>query len=214
MQKCDHALTCCPHRESYRNYVNSVWLVVEPTQCWWAYLIHICSNFELKEFRVTQFIHKNPKYPLTCFCLSPPLYNLQRYETRDWCILEYGTDALRDFLRQIYLKTFNLEGCVFIGTLACIINKASVFDSSRQGEEYMQTRPSLVRIMTCLFFGAKPISNQTRVNCWLDPWEHMSVKFPSKRNHLHTAKCISKRCRLPNNKHCSRPQYVTLSRIT
>ena len=54
------------------------------------------------------------------------------------------------------------------------------------------TRSSLVQIMACRLFGAKPLPEPMVVYCQLDSWEQVSVKFESKFYHLHLIKCIWK----------------------
>ena len=43
-----------------------------------------------------------------------------------------------------------------------------------------QTRTSLVQILACRLFGAKPLSEPVLEYCEFDPWEQTSVKFYSK----------------------------------
>ena len=67
-------------------------------------------------------------------------------------------------------------------------------NSSRLSGAYMRqlTEPSLVQIMFCHLSGAKPLSEQVLVYCWLGPWEQHSVKLKSKFLHFHYRKCVSK----------------------
>ena len=63
-----------------------------------------------------------------------------------------------------------------------------------------QSRPSLVQIMACRLFGAKPLSEPMLDYCKLDTCEHISTKFLSKYNNFHRRKRIWK-CRLENGGH-------------
>ena len=56
---------------------------------------------------------------------------------------------------------------------------------------------TLVQIMACRLFGAKPLSKPTVGYCQLDPKEQTSVKFWSQYKTFHSRKCIWK-CRLRN----------------
>ena len=51
--------------------------------------------------------------------------------------------------------------------------------SSPPSAIYMRqwTGPSLVQVMACRLFGAKPLPEPMLVYCPLDPWEQVSVKF-------------------------------------
>ena len=57
------------------------------------------------------------------------------------------------------------------------------------------TGPSLVQVMSCRIFGAKPLPETMLAYCQLDSWEQISVKFESEFYNFHSSKCISK-CRL------------------
>ena len=52
------------------------------------------------------------------------------------------------------------------------------------------TGSALVQIMACRLFGANP--SQMQINCSLDPWGQISVKFKSKFNDFHLKKLIHK----------------------
>ena len=56
-----------------------------------------------------------------------------------------------------------------------------LFNSSPPSATYMcqRTGPSLVQVMACRLFGAKPLPEPKLVYCQLDPWEQVSVKFES-----------------------------------
>ena len=66
------------------------------------------------------------------------------------------------------------------------------YNSLRLSDAYMrrQTKPSLLRIMACPQFGAKPLSEQTLAYCQLCLWEYISVKFESKYKNFHKRKSI------------------------
>ena len=48
------------------------------------------------------------------------------------------------------------------------------------------TGPSLIQVMACRLFGAKPLSEPMLANCQLDSCEQISVKFKSKFYHFHS----------------------------
>ena len=58
------------------------------------------------------------------------------------------------------------------------------------------TVSSLVLVMACRLFGAKPLPEPLLPSCQLDSWEQISVTFESEFDHFHSGKCIWK-CRLP-----------------
>ena len=68
-------------------------------------------------------------------------------------------------------------------------------------DAYMRRQPktSLVQIMACRLYGAKPLSEPKLEYCQLNPWEPTSVKSYSKLKHFHSRKDISK-CRLRNRR--------------
>ena len=78
----------------------------------------------------------------------------------------------------------------------------SSVNSLRQSEAYMHWSPrsSLVQIMACRLFGAKPLSKPMLGYCQLYPQEQTSVKFLPQLIHFHSWKCIWK-CRLQNDSH-------------
>ena len=49
-------------------------------------------------------------------------------------------------------------------------------------------KPSLIQIMACCLFGAKPLPESVLTYCQLDPGEQTSVKFWSNYNNLHLRK--------------------------
>ena len=59
---------------------------------------------------------------------------------------------------------------------------------------------TLVQIMACRLFGAKPLSPPMVSCCQLDPKEHISVKFHLKFKSFNSRKCTWK-CRLQNGGH-------------
>ena len=60
------------------------------------------------------------------------------------------------------------------------------------------TGSTLVQVMACRLFGAKPLPEPMLAYCWLDSWEQISVKFESEfyRFHSNSRKHIWN-CRLP-----------------
>ena len=63
--------------------------------------------------------------------------------------------------------------------------------------------------MACRLFGAKPLPEPMLVNCHLDSWEQISVKFESEFYHFHSRKCI-RNCRLPRcRSFCPRRDELT-----
>ena len=73
-----------------------------------------------------------------------------------------------------------------------------VFNSFPPSAAYMRrwTGPSLVQVMACRLFGAKPLPEPKLANFQLDSWEQISVKFLLKFHHFYLRKCIWM-CRLP-----------------
>ena len=57
------------------------------------------------------------------------------------------------------------------------------------------TGSSLVQVMACRLFGAKPLTEPMLAYCQLDSWENISVKFESEFYHFYSMKCNWK-CRL------------------
>ena len=68
----------------------------------------------------------------------------------------------------------------------------STINSLKPGDVSVRRRPraSMVEIMACRLFGAKPLSEPMLEYCQLDPWEQTSVKFYSNLKHFHSRKCI------------------------
>ena len=62
------------------------------------------------------------------------------------------------------------------------LTKYPIFNSLRQSDAYMHQYniPTLLQIMACHLFGAKPLSEPMLPYCQLDHKEHISVKFYSK----------------------------------
>ena len=54
------------------------------------------------------------------------------------------------------------------------------------------TGSSLVQVMACRLFGAKPLPELMLAYCLLDTWGHISVKFEFEFYHFHSRKCIWK----------------------
>ena len=72
--------------------------------------------------------------------------------------------------------------------------KSSVFNSSPPSAAYMcqWIGSTLVQIMACHLFCAKPLSKPMLVYCQLDPYKQISVKFQSKYKSFRWRKCIWK----------------------
>ena len=66
---------------------------------------------------------------------------------------------------------------------------------------------TLVQIMACHMFGAKPLSEPMLPYCQLDPKEHISVKFPLKFKSFHSINPL-KMLSCEMSAILSRPQYV------
>ena len=66
----------------------------------------------------------------------------------------------------------------------------STFNSSMLSDAFMpwKTRPSLVLIMPCCLFGAKPLSEP--IQCQLDTWEQTSGTFESKYQNFDLKYCL------------------------
>ena len=58
------------------------------------------------------------------------------------------------------------------------------------------TGSSLVQVMACRLFGAKPLPEPILAHCELNSWEHISVKFDSECYHFHS-RWRNWKCRLP-----------------
>ena len=71
-------------------------------------------------------------------------------------------------------------------------------NSSPPSAAYMRhwTGSSLVHVIACRLFGAKPLPEPMLTYCQLDSWEQILVKFESEFCHFHSRKCNWK-CRLP-----------------
>ena len=59
------------------------------------------------------------------------------------------------------------------------------------------TGSSLVQVIECRLFGAKPLPESKLADCQLYCWKQVSVKFEFEFYHFRARKCISKCC-LPN----------------
>ena len=70
--------------------------------------------------------------------------------------------------------------------------------SSPPSAAYMHqwTGSALVQVMACRLFGAKPLPEPMLVDCQLESWKQVSVKFGSEFYHFYSRKCIWK-CHLP-----------------
>ena len=68
-----------------------------------------------------------------------------------------------------------------------------LFNLLRPSEVYVwqQTEPSLVQVVACHLFGAKPVSEPMMIYCQLNPKECISMKY-LKFKSFHSRKCIGK----------------------
>ena len=75
-------------------------------------------------------------------------------------------------------------------------------NSLRQSDAYMRQYNivTLLQIMACHLFSAKPLSEPMHSYCQLDTKEHISVNFYSRFKSFHSVKCTWK-CRLRNGGH-------------
>ena len=80
------------------------------------------------------------------------------------------------------------------------ISKPQWINSSLPNAAYLRqwTGSSLVQVMACRLFSAKPLLETILLYCQLDSWEQVSVKFEPEFYHFHSRKCIWK-CRLPKS---------------
>ena len=69
---------------------------------------------------------------------------------------------------------------------------------------YQWTGSSLVEIMACRLYGAKPLSEPMQQNCRVDPSKQILVKFESKYKTFHSWKCIWNCCPRKMSKCCAR----------
>ena len=72
----------------------------------------------------------------------------------------------------------------------------AMFNSSPPSAAFMRqwTWSSLVQVMACRLFGAKPLPEPMLAYCQLDYWEHISMKFEFEFYHFHSRKCNWKCC--------------------
>ena len=74
------------------------------------------------------------------------------------------------------------------------------------------TGSSLVQVMACCLFGAKPLPVLMLAYCQLDSWEHISVKFESEYYNFHSRKCNWKmKMQLKMSSGRWRPSYLSLN---
>ena len=76
--------------------------------------------------------------------------------------------------RHTEIQLYNIQMCAW----ALAINLNSSKPSAAYVRQWMAS--SLVLIMDCRLFGAKPLSEPMLVYCQKEPWEQTSVKFESK----------------------------------
>ena len=112
------------------------------------------------------------------------------------CSVTYRRQA-RAWRSGVFMAQQRLRGHIFNDSLDTSFNTLDVI-SSPHSAAYMRqwTGPSLVQVMACRLFGAKPLPEPMLAYCQLDSWEHISVKFESELYHFRSWKCIWK-CLLP-----------------
>ena len=86
------------------------------------------------------------------------------------------------FCNWLIQCTLNQNNCTTIGTKWRPLVWPQCVNSSPPSYAYMRrwTGPSLIQVMACRLFGAKPLSEPMLAYCQLDSWEQISVKFKSK----------------------------------
>ena len=98
------------------------------------------------------------------------------------------------------MSTYIPQFYVHVITFPChSLNAAqliSVINSSSPSTPYIRQWNgwSLVQVMACRLFGAKPLPKPMLLYCQLDSWEQVSVKFESEFCYFHSIKCILKWC--------------------
>ena len=115
----------------------------------------------------------------------------------EWC--KRGCNGIKAWWRHD-IKCFQYHSPFVKGTH--IHNGLYIVNSLRPSDAYMRQYniPTLLQIMTCRLFGAKPLSEPTLPYCQLIPTEHISMKFYSKFTSFHSRRCTGK-CRLRNGGH-------------
>ena len=98
--------------------------------------------------------------------------DLSRY-VRGWCQLKFPNNIGLGFVFWI------------------LPSQASDINSSPPSAAYMRqwTGSTLVQVMACRLFGAKPLPEPMLDYCQLDPWEQISVKSYSKFIYFNSRKC-------------------------
>ena len=84
----------------------------------------------------------------------------------------------------------------------CVTRPQWVISCPRNAAYMIQwSGSSLVQVMACHLFSAKPLLEPILAFCQLDSWEYISVKLESEFYHFHSRKCI-KKCCLPKWRPC------------
>ena len=148
---------------------------------------------------------------LSCHC-DELLYNQQASAISVQTCFVYSfvvRDSTKLLLEHMFLKNSTEKAQTYHENMFANYT----FNSLRPIDAYMrrQHRPSLVQIMFCRLFGAKPLSEPMLTFWQLDPWEETSVKFQSKFKYFHSRKGMWKYF-LPHSAHfvsASMCQYLT-----
>ena len=135
-------------------------------------------------------------------------------------VTKCGVESLRVLLKFLVWEGFPIFVNQVVGSvnntaihLVCgwkETQSSSVMDKSlRLSDAYMrwESMPTLVQIMACRLFGAKPLSEPMLTYCRLGPQEKISINFLSEKifihalfDYFHPLKCIWISC-LPNGGH-------------
>ena len=90
--------------------------------------------------------------------------------------LNFGGTRLKTEVPYMFYTKFHLPWPIFYSpSLKC--TRIGEWASVSFPHWHHPTSPSLVQVMACRLFGAKPLSEPMLDYCQLNPWEHISVKF-------------------------------------
>ena len=123
---------------------------------------------------------------MVCCLMAPSQYLNQCWliiTNIHWCSSE-GNFAWD--ITVIYISHENLLE-IYFSKILLKSHRGQWVNSSPPSAAYMRqwTESSLVRVMACHLFGAKPLPEPMLVYCQLDYWEQVSVKFESEFHHFH-----------------------------
>ena len=91
--------------------------------------------------------------------------------------------------REWCIRKGCLQLCSRVNVLDAISSAKYVIDVPPPSATYQGIGSTLVQIMACRLFGAKPVPEPMPTYCQLDPQEQTSVKFESKYKTFHSWKC-------------------------